>query len=135
MHCEAKGPPPSGYLREKDAHAQLQAILTDARRGASEQRRIGVTFDIVAAEWLSWGIRDRDWKPSSLSDYRSALNAHLLPVLRGKCIEKVDADEIEQWRDELIDELGLSRRTANKLLIIPGAILERAVKTHGLLCN
>jgi integrase len=135
LHWEEKGPPPAGYLREKDAQAQLQAILTDARRGASEQRRVAVTFDVVADEWIAWGIRERDWKPSSLSDYRSALNAHLLPAFRGKRIEKIDANEIEQWRDELVDERDLGRRSANKLLIILGAIFERAVKTHGLLRN
>ena len=135
LHWEEKGQPPTGYLREKDAHAQLQAILTDARRGASEQRRVAVTFDVVADEWIAWGIRERDWKPSSLSDYRSALNAHLLPAFRGRRIEKIDANEIEQWRDELVDERDLSRRSANKLLIILGAIFERAVKTHGLLRN
>ena len=132
---EDKGEPISGYLREKDANAALQAILTDARRGASEQRRTGATFDVAADEWIAWGIRERDWKPSSLSDYRSALNAHLLPAFRGKRIEKIDADEIEQWRDELVDERDLSRRTANKLLIVLGAIFERARKTHGLLQN
>lgn len=134
-HWTGKGEPPAGHLRQRDAEAQLQSILTDARRGVIEQLRTGVTFDVVADDWLAWGIRDRDWKPSSLSDYRSALNAHLLPAFRGKRIEKIDADAIEQWRDELIDERGLSRRTANKLLIILGAILERAVKAHGLLRN
>lgn len=134
-HWTGKGGPPPGYLRERDAEAQLQGILTDARRGVLKQLRSGVTFDVMAETWLAWGIRDRDWKPSSLSDYRSALNAHLLPAFRGKRIEKIDPAEIEQWRDELIDERGLSRRTANKLLIILGAILERAVKTHGLLRN
>lgn len=131
----SKGEPPIGYLRQRDAEAQLQGILTDARRGLMQQLRTGVTFDVVADDWLAWGIRDRDWKPSSLSDYRSALNAHLLPAFRGRRIEKIDAEAIEQWRDELIDERDLSRRTANKLLIILGAILERAVKTHGLLRN
>lgn len=130
-----KGEPAPGYLREKDAQAQLQALLTDARRGASEQRRTGVTFDVVADEWLAWGVRDRDWKPSTLSDNRSNINAHLNPAFEGKRVEKVTADEIEQWRDELVDERGLSRRTVNKLLINLGAILERAVKHHGLLRN
>lgn len=130
-----KGEPAPGYLREKDAQAQLQALLTDARRGASEQRRTGVTFDVVADEWLAWGVRDRDWKPSTLSDNRSNINAHLNPAFEGKRVEKITADEIEQWRDELVDERGLSRRTVNKLLINLGAILERAVKHHGLLRN
>lgn len=130
-----KGEPAPGYLREKDAEAKLQALLTDARRGASEQRRTGVTFDVVADEWLAWGIRDRDWKPSTLSDNRSNVNAHLNPAFGARRVEKITADEIEQWRDELVDERGLSRRTVNKLLIVLGAILERAVKNQGLLKN
>lgn len=132
---EDKGEPPAGYLRRKDAEAALQALLTDARRGASEQRRLGVTFDVIADEWLAWGVRDRDWKPSTASDNRSVVNHHLLPAFRGTRIEKITPDDIEQWRDELIDERGASRRTANKCLIILGAILERAIKAHGLLRN
>lgn len=132
---EDKGEPPAGYLRRKDAEAMLQALLTDARRGASEQRSLGVTFDLVAEEWLAWGVRDRDWKPSTLSDNRSVVNAHLLPAFRSRRIEKITPDDIEQWRDELIDERGVSRRTANKCLTILGAVLERAIKAHGLLRN
>ena len=130
-----KGAPPVGYLRPKDAEAALQEILVAARRGAATQRRTGVTFDVVAEDWLTWGLRDRDWKPSTLSDNRSNVNAHLIPAFGAKRIERITADEIEQWRDELVDERGLSRRTANKLLIVLGAVLERAVKTHGLLKN
>jgi integrase len=130
-----KGTPPPGYLREKDAESRLQAILTDARRGVVEQVRTGVTFDVAAEDWLAWGIRDRDWKPSTLSDNRSVVNAHLLPAFRGRRIEKITSEDIQQWRDALVDERGASRRTANKCLIVLGAILERAVKAHGLLCN
>jgi integrase len=130
-----KGAPPAGYLREKDAKAQLQALLTDARRGVLEQARTGVTFDVVAEDWLAWGVRDREWKPSTVSENRSNVNAHLNPAFGGKRIEKITPEEIEQWRDELVDERGLSRRTANKLLINLGAIFERAIKTHGLVKN
>jgi integrase len=130
-----KGTPPPGYLRERDAEAQLQAILTDARRGIVEQVRTGVTFDVAAEDWLAWGVRDRDWKPSTLSDNRSVVNAHLLPAFRGRRIEKITPEHIEQWRDELVDERGVSRRTANKCLIVLGAILGRAVKAHGLVHN
>ena len=130
-----KGAPPAGYLHQKDAEAQLQAILTDARRGVVEQVRTGVTFDVVAEDWLAWGVRDRDWKPSKNSENRSAVNAHLNPAFGGRRIEKITPEEIEQWRDELVDERGLSRRTANKLLIHLGAIFARAITTHGLLKN
>jgi integrase len=48
-----KGPPPSGYLREREAKAALEAILTDARRGAVEQVRTGVTFALAAEDWIA----------------------------------------------------------------------------------
>ncbi len=122
---EGKGAPPPGYLRPKDAEAQLQELLVEARRGAAEQRRTGVTFDVVAEEWLAWGMRDRDWKPSTVSENRSNVNAHFNPAFGARRIERITADDIEAWRDELVDQRGLSRRTANKLLINLGAIFER----------
>jgi integrase len=130
-----KGPPPPGYLREKDAKAALQAILTDARRGAVEQVRTGLTFAMVADDWLAYGVRERDWKPSTLVDNRSVVEAHLKPAFGSRRIEKITARQIEDWRNELVDERGASRRTANKALVVLGAVLERAVKAHGLVAN
>ncbi len=129
-----KGPAPPGFLREKDAQAALDAILTDARRGAVEQARTAVTFASLADEWIAVGIRERDWKPSTLSDNRSVVNAYLKPSLGPRRIETITAEQIEEWRDALVDERGVSRRTANKALIMLGAILERGRK-HGLLVN
>jgi integrase len=40
------------------------------------------------------------------------VRAHLLPAFRGRRIEKITPDDIEQWRDELLDERGASRRKA-----------------------
>jgi integrase len=132
---EGKGPPPSGYMRAKEANAALQAILTDARRGQIEEARTGLTFAVLAQEWLAFGIRERDWKPSTLSDNRSSLNAYLLPEFGQRQIEKISAEEIEDWRNALLEERGLSRRSVNKLHVVLGAVLELASATHGLGSN
>jgi integrase len=129
-----KGPPPPGFLRDKEANAALQAILTDARRGALEQARTGLTMSVLAEDWIAYGIHERDWKPSTLSDNRSVVNAHINPTLGPRRPEKITAEQIEDWRDELVEERGISRRTANKALIVLGAILERGRK-HGLVSN
>ena len=129
-----KGPPPPGFLREKEANAALQAILTDARRGAVEQARTGLTISALAEDWIAYGIHERDWKPSTLSDNRSVVGAHINPTLGSRRPEKITAEQIEDWRDELVEERGVSRRTANKALIVLGAILERGRK-HGLVTN
>jgi integrase len=129
-----KGPPPPGFLREKEANAALQAILTDARRGAVEQARTGLSISALAEDWIAYGIHERDWKPSTLSDNRSVVNAHINPTLGPRRPEKITVEQIEDWRDELVEERGVSRRTANKALIVLGAILERGRK-HGLVTN
>ena len=42
--------------------------------------RTGATFADAAAEFLRYSEHDRGCKPSTLRDYRSTLNAHLLPA-------------------------------------------------------
>src|ERR1700744_6016522 len=59
------GKPAPGFLREKEANAVLQAILVDARRGATAQARTGVTFKDVAEDWFSNGKLKRDWSAST----------------------------------------------------------------------
>lgn len=99
-----------------------------------EQARIGLTTSALADDWISYGIHERDWKPSTLSDNRSVVNAHIKPAFGPRRPEKITAEQIEDWRDELVEEREVSRRTANKALIVLGAILERGRK-HGLLVN
>ena len=129
-----KGTAAPGFLREKDATAALEAILTDARRGAVEQARTGFTMLMLAEDWIAYGIHERDWKPSTLSDNRSVVKAHIKPTFGSRRPEKITAEQIEDWRDELVEERGVSRRTANKALVVLGAILERGRK-HGLVTN
>lgn len=63
---------------------------------------------------LRFIAQDRERKPSTIRDYRSALNAHLLPAFGDRQLESITVDEIEAWRGTLGD---LSNRTKNKLLI------------------
>ncbi len=76
--------------------------------------RTGVTFADAAAEWLRFVEEDREHMPSTLRDYRSSLNAHLLPAFGGEPIEAISVEAIERWRRSLS---GLSNRSKNKLLM------------------
>jgi integrase len=129
------GTPDPGYLHEKDARAMLDAILVDTRRGAAAQGRTGLTFEALAEEWYRRGKLERDWSPSTQRDYRSVLDCHLLPAFGALRVESIKAPRIEGWRDEQVEERGMSRRNANKLLAILHGIFERAVRKRGLLQN
>src|SRR3954452_3924437 len=83
------GAPPPGYYNRRKAQATLEAILTDARRGALEVIRTGVTFERAARDWLVWGQYERNWKPHTLADRRSCLERHLLPAFGPLRVEQV----------------------------------------------
>jgi integrase len=87
-----------------------------------------ITFAEAATEWLRHGEVERANKPSTLRDYRSALNKHLLPAFGARPLESITSLEIEHWRRVGITTRGLSRRNANKLVSIMHGIFERARK-------
>jgi hypothetical protein len=92
------GPPPPGYYDRRSARAALEAILTDARRGAIALARTGVTFEQAAIEWLRWGEHQRGWKRSTLVDRRSALKHHLRPEFGALAVNQITARRVEAWK-------------------------------------
>lgn len=136
-----KGKPPEGFYDERKAEEKLDEILVDARRGLLRQQRTGLTFAEVAETWFDYGCAERDWSASTKADYRSILDAHLLPEFGQDRIEAVnDVQRIERWRKRLLTEKlhgdeTRSSRTVNKLLTVLHGILKYAVKRHVLLTN
>ena len=119
-----RGRPLAGYFTKRTAEARLREVLDQARRGTLPGSiRTGVTFGDAAAEWLRFIGEDRERKPSTLVDYRSALTAHLLLAFGDRALESITTEEIESWRRSLT---GLSNRSKNKLLIQLHGIFRRA---------
>jgi integrase len=94
-----------------------------------------VTFETAAREWLRHGEHERHLEPSTVRDYTSALNAHLIPAFGTRQLEEVTAPAIEEWRGLEMAEGRLPRRTADKLVAILHGIFERARKAYGFPSN
>ena len=128
-----RGRPATGYYTKRLAEDWLWAVLDDARRGVLVGTATsGVTFADAAAEWLRFVEHDRERKPSTVSDYRSALESRLLPAFGAMPIEEITVSVIERWRASLG---GLSNRSKNKLLIVMHGIFRRAQNVYGLAVN
>jgi integrase len=126
-------PPACWLVHQATAEAWLREVLDQARRGELPgQLRTGATFADAAAEWLRFIEEDRERKPSTLVDYRSALNAHLLPAFGERPLESIEPADIEEWRRSLV---GLSNRSKNKLLIQMHGVFRRAQIVWGLSVN
>jgi len=132
-----RGRPPAGYFTKRTAEDCLRDTLDAARRGTLPGSvRTGATFADAAAEWLRYVEHDRDCKPSTLTDYRSAVS-RLLSAFGDMRLEDITSEAVEQWRARLGADRSrpLSNRTRNKAHTILAAILERARKTYGLPSN
>ncbi len=126
-----KGSPPPGFFNKRTANDALQALLTDARRGALDLVRTGITFEQAAREWLEWGTYQRGWKPSTIVDRRSCLERHLIPAFGALRIEQITTARIERWKQRWLRERG-QRRQCAKLLALLHSIFERARRLHSL---
>lgn len=146
-HWEGKGAPPPGFLRKKEAQALLEEILVEARRGQLRQQRTGLTFAQLTEQWYEYGCRQRDWSAATRRDYRSTLDAHLLPAFGVKRPEAITAREVKAFRDRLVfpateaylddeqENEARSRRTVNKTLTRLHSVLQHAVRHHKLAKN
>src|SRR5436190_2648270 len=112
-----RGRPPAGYFTKRLAEDWLRRTLDEARRGTLPGMvRTGATFADAAAEFLRYAEQDRGCKPSTMREYRSALNAHLIPAFGAVRLEEITPALIEDWRASLGGSL--SNRTKNKLLVV-----------------
>jgi integrase len=128
-----RGRPPAGYFTKRLAEEHLRSVLDEARRGVLPGMvRTGATFADAAAEFLRYAEHDRGCKPSTLRDYRSNLEAHLLPGFGEMRLEEITPAVIDAWRGSLT---GLSNRTKNKLLVVMHGVMRRAQSVWGLSTN
>jgi integrase len=136
-----KGAPIPGTYRKREAQAALEELLVEARRGARQQGRTGVTFADVAEDWFEHGKFERDWSASTQVDYRSVLDAHLIKAFGTQRIESITSEQIQTWRDKFAKETNddgepkRARKTVNKIVVQMHAIFEHAIEHHGLVVN
>ncbi len=129
-----RGRPPAGFFTKRGAEDWLRDVLDQARRGSlAGMVRTGASFADACAEFLRYVEHDRDCKPSTLRDYRSVIEAHLVRAFGDERVEDVTAAMIEDWRASLGGTL--SNRTKNKLLVVLHGIFRRAQSVYGLPLN
>jgi integrase len=129
-----EGPPPPGFYDRRKAQAELEAILTDARRGVAEVMRTGVSFERLAHDWLTWGEHERGWRHATLLDRRSCVRLHLVPAFGHVRIEQLSTQMIERWKSDFLIRTG-KRRQAAKLVALVHSMYERARVLYGVQRN
>lgn len=130
--------PPTGYYTKRTAEEALQQELADARRGTlpGSQPKSGRTFDDACSDWLRYIEHDKQRSPSTLADYRNVVRSSLLPEFGADTpLEQITTDRIETFRERLLDDGTLSRRTIQKTLVLLFGILKRAKRRGWITSN
>jgi integrase len=132
----ADGPRPDGYLTPRDAEAALRDLLAAAPRSRPAPRVAVRTFGEACDEWLRYVEHDRGRRPSTVSDYRNTVRRYLVPHFRADTpVARLTTDDIDAFREGLLDDGRLSRRTIQKILVLLHGVLKRAKRKKWIATN
>jgi hypothetical protein len=79
---------------------------------------------------------DPDRRPSTVRDYRNIVSRYLLPQFGADAsLERISTEDVDAYREALLDEGRLSRRTIQKILVLLHGILKRAKRKKWIASN
>jgi integrase len=127
----ADGPKPGAtYLSPAEAGDELNRLLAGAPREPTDPRHKrdqDRTFGEACDTWLDYIEHEKALRPSTVRDYRNAVGCYLLPEFgTTTLLRTIDTRRIDAYRERLLTEGELSRRTIQKILVQLYSILKRA---------
>ena len=130
--------PPADFTKRL-ANEALQAILTDARRGQlklPDPEDKARTYGEACDEFLRYVESERGRSSSTVNDYRGAINRRLRDAFGSDTpVSEITTEQIDAYRQQLLEEGALSRRSIQKLLVINYGILKRAKRRKWIATN
>jgi integrase len=132
-----KGRPPTGYYTKKKAQEELQAVLTDARRGkaGAHKATINRTYQEAVLSHLRY-LEDSGRSPSTIQDYEHAAKKRLYPAFgKDAPVSSITTRKIDKLREDLQSETELKPRTIQKLLAFNYSVLKRAKRLGWITSN
>jgi len=123
-----------GWSRRR-AERELRHILADVERGMWQPDEPAppaaepvpcLTFHEFASAWLLDG--EPGWKPKTISDYRWALELHLLPYFARHRLADITIEEVDRYKAAKLREGKLGPNSINKTLTRLAQVLEVAVE-------
>jgi integrase len=114
------------FKTRKQAERFLAETALQAARGEYVEPAKVPTFAEVAEDWFRSKM---DRRPSHVSDLRTRLDKHLIPLFGTRRLDTIRVAEVEKLRDDLRDR-GYASTTINQILRIAGGVFRLAIK-HG----
>src|ERR1019366_8144308 len=110
------------FKTKKQAELFLAQTTDKAARGEYVEPTKIPKFSEISEDWFQGKI---DRRPSHVSDLRTRLDKHLVPIFGSQRLDRITVASIEKLRNDLRDR-GYARRTINTILRIMGAVFKLA---------
>jgi len=94
------------YIDEDNFPADEIGEVTKRKRVGHVSEKISK----IANEFWSWGVTEREWKPTSQSDFRRAINHFLKYFGEDTRVHTIDFQEMKKYKQGLMDK-GIGLRT------------------------
>lgn len=127
-----RGKPPPGHFTKRQAKARLEELKVDLSREAGPAGESGATFKDAAAEFLRYVAEVRQIDAGTVRDYRGVIDGYLVAEFGEKPIEAITPDDIDAYKELLIDADKLSNRTIVRHLTVLHGVFKRAKRVWGL---
>lgn len=132
-HLE-RSKPPAGHFTRSMAEHELQRLLAHA--GATPKASSVLTFGDACREWLRYVEHEKQRAWSTVRDYRNVVKGDLLPEFGVSTpLAAVTSEAIEEFRDRMLEEGRLSRRTVQKVMVLVHGVMQRAVAKRWIATN
>src|SRR4051812_3176111 len=130
--------PDASYLTPAEAEDELQRLLSSALREPTDPRRKRAHDHIFAEAceaWLAYVAEEKDRRPSTVKDYRNTVRRYLLAEFGSDTLlHTIDTARVDAFRERMLAEGQLSRRTI-KILVLLHGILKRAKRKGWIASN
>lgn len=117
---------------EREARDKKNQAIRDYEAGLS-QKRERMTVNQYLEEWLETTAKERV-RPSTLAAYRSHIDVHLTPALKGIRLRELEPDHVNKMLASIVRG-GASPATANRVRATLRSALNSAVKSRHIVRN
>jgi integrase len=131
--------PDADHLTPAEAEAALRGLLDAAVRAPTDARHMRAqdhTFGEACDGWLAYVAGEKDRRPSTIKDYRNTVHRYLIAEFgNDTLLHTIDTERIDAFRERMLAEGHLSRRTVQKILVLLHGILKRAKRKGWITSN
>src|SRR4051794_7040881 len=131
--------PDPSYLTPAGAEDALQGLLSSALREPTDPRRKRAqdhTFGEACDAWLAYVAEEKDRRPSTIKDYRNTVRRYLVAEFGADTLlHTIDTGRVDVFRERMLAEGHLSRRTIQKILVLLHGVLKRAKRKGWVATN